>query len=201
MEKRRAQVAELYLKGWTQWEIARKVKVDQGTVSRDLKAMHEHWKAAGVRDLDAIKQKELDKIDHLERTYWAAWDRSCKTASKTRKKRNEITEQVSPDEKVTRTAGPVEITEQKEGRDGNPAFLAGVQWCINRRCELLGLDKPKRVVHGGDPDGAPIETKSKIELDLSKLNADELRTLRDLRTKLVGAGESRNGHHSESPAL
>src|SRR5689334_13916725 len=121
LEKRRALVADLYLKGWTQWDIARKVGVNQGQISRDLKALHEQWKESGVRDLDELKRRELVKIDKLERTYWEAWDKSCKKATKTRTKHNEIVEQVSPDEKVTRTAGPVEITKQNEVRDGNPA--------------------------------------------------------------------------------
>ena len=39
IEYRRTQVAELYLKGWTQAEIARKLGVSQGTISSDLKAI------------------------------------------------------------------------------------------------------------------------------------------------------------------
>jgi hypothetical protein len=31
---------------------------------------------------------------------------------------------------------------EREQRDGNPAFLAGVMSCIERRCKLLGLDAP-----------------------------------------------------------
>jgi hypothetical protein len=35
---------------------------------------------------------------------------------------------------------------RKEGQAGNPAFLAGVLTCIERRCSILGLDAPKRFV-------------------------------------------------------
>ena len=39
----------------------------------------------------------------------------------------------SHQEKSTRTEKPV----------GDPRFLMGIQWCINKRCELMGLDAPK----------------------------------------------------------
>lgn len=28
---------------------------------------------------------------------------------------------------------------------GDPRYLAGVQWCIEIRCKLLGIEAPKRV--------------------------------------------------------
>jgi hypothetical protein len=43
---------------------------------------------------------------------------------------------------------------RKEERDGNPEFLKGVQWCINKRCEILGFDAPKKNVLSGE-DGQP----------------------------------------------
>jgi hypothetical protein len=33
---------------------------------------------------------------------------------------------------------------RREGQSGNPAFLAGVQWCIEQRCKILGLEAPRR---------------------------------------------------------
>lgn len=34
------------------------------------------------------------------------------------------------------------ITSQDLEETGNPRFLQGIQWCIDRRCKLLGLDAP-----------------------------------------------------------
>lgn len=33
---------------------------------------------------------------------------------------------------------------------GDPRFLQGVQWCINKRCELLGANAPERINIGFD---------------------------------------------------
>lgn len=41
--------------------------------------------------------------------------------------------------------GKVRVRLTTERRDGNPAFLAGVLACIDRRCRLLGLDEPQAV--------------------------------------------------------
>jgi hypothetical protein len=34
---------------------------------------------------------------------------------------------------------------RSEGQAGDPRFLQGVACCIDRRCKLLGLDKPDKV--------------------------------------------------------
>jgi hypothetical protein len=34
--------------------------------------------------------------------------------------------------------------QRQDGQIGDPRFLAGVQWCINKRCEILGLDAPAK---------------------------------------------------------
>ena len=46
----------------------------------------------------------------------------------------------------------VKEVKRREGQSGNPSFLAGVQWCINKRCEILGLDAPKKIAPT-DPSG------------------------------------------------
>src|SRR6516164_4206609 len=78
--ERRKKVASLYLQGKFQDEIAKEVKVDRGTVSRDLKAVQEEWLKSGVMDLNAAKARELAKIDEIERQAWVAWEQSRKDA-------------------------------------------------------------------------------------------------------------------------
>jgi hypothetical protein len=92
-------------------------------------------------DLDAVKAKELAKLDRLELTYWRAWERSCST-----REIRSVTKKGEAGTSMLRT----------EGRDGNPKFLEGVHKCIERRCVLLGLDAPaKKEVSG--PGGEPME--------------------------------------------
>ena len=31
---------------------------------------------------------------------------------------------------------------RRRGQAGDPAFLAGVQWCIGQRCKILGIISP-----------------------------------------------------------
>jgi hypothetical protein len=132
--QRRKKVAALYLQGRYQWEIGQAVGVDRGTISRDLKAIRDQWQGAALADWTQAKNRELDRVDLLERTYWESWERSMAPAES------------STQEKLNGTGGErMKAAIRREGRDGNPAFLAGVQWCIERRCKLLGLDAPQRV--------------------------------------------------------
>jgi len=132
--ERRKTVASLYLQGKFQDEIAKVVKVDRGTVSRDLKALQEEWLKSGVMDLNAAKARELAKIDEIERQAWVAWEQSRKDAETM---------------EVTGTAQggkgkPDKVKKITKGQAGDPRFLAILLDCTNRRCELLGLDAPKK---------------------------------------------------------
>jgi hypothetical protein len=60
---------------------------------------------------------------------------------------------------------------RKEAREGNPAFLAGVQWCINKRCEIFGFDAPKKnepTCKGGSPLYPSLEA-----MDAAIMNAEQ----------------------------
>jgi len=130
----RKKIGELYLRGWLQVDIAEKLGVDRSTVSRDLKALHREWLASALADFSEAKAQELAKIDDLEREYWRAWERSCEDAETVRK---EGTTKIL--DKIVKTA---------KGQAGDPRFLSGVQWCLERRCKILGLDAPEKHEHG-----------------------------------------------------
>jgi hypothetical protein len=141
IHKDRVEIATLYLQGKLQFEIAQILSTDQArgytltqqTISRDLKMIQRDWQRSTIVKFDEARAQELAKIDNLEREYWRAWERS-----KTEKKHSEKekTEGVQLKE-VTRV--------EKWELIGDHRFLEGIQWCINRRCELLGLDAPKRM--------------------------------------------------------
>lgn len=131
MLARRAEVARRYLQGEMQEEIARSFGVTQGQISQDLKVVRAAWLESAVRDFDAAKAQELAKIDAVEREYWLAWERS--------KQDKEVAIQEAGADKKIKKA-----TLRKEGQAGNPAFLAGILTCIERRCKILGLDAPTR---------------------------------------------------------
>jgi len=136
--KDRRRTADLYLQGWLQTAIAEEIKTSQATVSRDLKALQKDWLKSALRDFDKAKSQELAKVDRLEREYWDAWQRSCEDAET-------LVKDGTPEkvEKLKRTS---------KGQAGDPRFLQGVQWCIEKRCKILGIDAPVKtdVTSGGE---------------------------------------------------
>ena len=150
-DRRRA--SDLYLQGWLQVDIAKELSIDQATVSRDLKAIQKEWLKSALIDFNEAKARELAKVDKLERTYWAAWERSCEDAeTTTRKTKGKVTKvqiEVGREEegKVV-LERPAEATRTLKGQAGDPRFLQGVERCIERRCKILGIDAPVKMDHG-----------------------------------------------------
>lgn len=134
----RREIAAQYLRGKTQAEIARYIStypargytLTTQQICYDLKAIQKQWQASALRDFDEKRAEELAKVDELERTYWQAWLDSC-TDSET------VTQEGTGD-------GVQRIRKVRIQQSGDPRFLAGVQWCIERRCKLLGFDAPQK---------------------------------------------------------
>lgn len=102
------------------------------TVHKYINEAIDQWKENKAALIDNHKDIELAKINNLEATYWNAWENSLRVAkSKTSHK--------------TKTDGRLNISRVAESEDhqgGDPQFLKGVQWCIEQRCKILGLDTP-----------------------------------------------------------
>jgi hypothetical protein len=132
-------IASLYLKGEYQSDIAAQVGISQGQVSKELAVLQADWRASTLIDINEAKARELAKIDALELVYWQAWERSQLDAE------SEITKmQGTPPKPNEQNPVPAKMETQKrrEGQSGNPAFLKGVEWCINKRCEIIGVNAP-----------------------------------------------------------
>lgn len=125
-------IARLYLQGQSQSAIAAQLKIDQSTVSRDLKELRSLWTDSALRDFDEAKSLQLAKIDVLEATYWEAWMRSLTTRETLTNESGESDAKGAHQKTITR----------REVMLGNPAYLAGVERCIAERCKLLGLYAP-----------------------------------------------------------
>lgn len=152
-------ISALYLQGWSQQRIAdylkqeRDYEVSRQTISNDLKEVNRRWRESTTIPLDEHKQKELARIDLLEQTYWSAWEKSLETAEHTTQRT-----------KDTGNGKQYDASIRKEERDGNPAFLAGVERCIKMRMDLLGLEAPKRQEVTGK-DGGAIILKTGMNID------------------------------------
>jgi len=137
----RRRISELYLQGWLQVDIAAEVGVSQSTVSQDLKAIQKEWLQSTLIDFNEAKAQELAKVDNLERTYHRAWLRSCEDAQTVTQKAIEA----GGDQRK-------EATKTAKGQVGDPRFLVGVQWCIDKRCKIKGIDAPVKTAFT-DPTG------------------------------------------------
>lgn len=129
----RATVGRLTLQGWSQLDIAQYLELEQSTISRDLKAIQQQWKASAIRDFDLDKQQELQRLALLEREYWQGWERSQQA------KEASLTEKFGGRDEAGNPTGRVKLANRVEQRVGEPAFLNGVLSCVRERAKLLDL--------------------------------------------------------------
>jgi len=124
-----SRVTALYCQGVRQIDIAAQLGVTPAQITYDMRILIGRWRRASTGKIDEWIATELERINHLERTYWQAWIESSETAVKIAKEK---------------TVGKDVVTLKQERIDasGDPRFLQGVQWCIDQRCKLLGLYAP-----------------------------------------------------------
>ena len=176
-------MALLYRDGHTQRAIAQQFGLSQGQICQDLAEIKRRWKAESLEFFTSKVEEELSKIDNLEITYWNQFDKS---------RQDEICIAVETKtvalkgddggDSVDLPAIETKRTVKTTKRVGDRGFLAGIEWCIERRCKLLGLDAPAKSELTGK-DGGPIKTEATNKPDLSKLSIDELLQLRQIVTK------------------
>jgi len=73
---RRAKISRLYLQGMTGMEIARKVKISESQISRDLKAISRFWMESATRDIAQRKSQDLQELNLIKRELWQSWHES-----------------------------------------------------------------------------------------------------------------------------
>jgi hypothetical protein len=155
-------IAALYLRGKRQVDIAQEIGVDQSQISRDLKEIHKRWRESSLVNMNEVKQRELARIDQLETEYWQAWTRSIGESVKTTTSKSD------------KDGNRASIN--KEMLNGNPAFLGGVQWCIEQRCKIFGLyeaakisiDWRKAVEEQGQDAGEVFESMVRAYIEAAK---------------------------------
>lgn len=144
--ERRRRVAELYLSGKTQTEIAAAESVNISQISRDLKAIRQEWRASTLLDFNEAKNRELAKIDALETEYLKAWQRSIGTHTAFKIEYNGFAPlEGEPPEVSSEIRQAVKRTENTERLNGDPRYLSGVQDCITQRCKILGIYEATKI--------------------------------------------------------
>ena len=118
--------------------MAVRVGLTRRTVQAELVAIRDDWKGRTQIDFESAIAQQLDRVDLVEKYAFEGWERSL-----TRKT-------VETKQAVRTVNGQVDrATLRAETGDGNPAFLARMSWCIEQRCRILGLEKPREVTIQG----------------------------------------------------
>lgn len=153
----REKIAGLLLKSWTAPMIARELKLSEATVNREKRILVDEWKKAAADDIDAVKAKELQKLDDLEREARAEWERS-----KLAYQKKVVEDLIGRGGETGRAKkAKIETIEQL----GDPRYLTIIQGCMDRRAKILGTDAPTKVAPT-TPDGKePYKPMTDAELD------------------------------------
>lgn len=144
-------IAEHYLRGYSMRQIVETInkkskrKTSIRTVHNDIKSLLADWKEYRVEEIEDAKRIELERINGVEQTAWKGWEKSLKLKSTVTKKKSGST--------VQGTFESDEDSTKVDESAGNPAFLKIVMDCINKRCEILGLNSPLKL-EGTGANGA-----------------------------------------------
>lgn len=153
-EARLVVVADLYCKSQTLAAIGRTVGVSVGQVSKDLSAIRSTWKAEGVAKFDERVNRELAKLDYLERRAWEAYELSLEP------------EEITSSEQTTEGAGAdasarTTIGAKRRNRNPDSKFMDVVTKCIDMRIRIMGGYAPAKsvaaVITAGQAEGAAAE--------------------------------------------
>jgi len=118
--------------------MAVRVGLTRRTVQAELVAIRGDWKGRTQIDFESAIAQQLDRVDLVEKYAFEGWERSL-----TRKA-------VETKQAVRTVNGQVDrATLRAETGNGDPAFLARMSWCIEQRCRILGLEKPREVTVQG----------------------------------------------------
>lgn len=138
-------ISELYLQGKTHEEIWHAINAkNEGTytlsyaqISRDVYVLHARWMQSYLVNFDIAKARELKHIDQLEEEYREAWHRS---QNKIEEIESESIKDTQGENKPSSHYARTRVKKLERARDGNVKFLDGIQWCIEQRCKILGLN-------------------------------------------------------------
>lgn len=159
--KDRAKIAELYLKGYSQLEIANFLNerfenpegysISRQTVSDDLRAIRAIWEESALVNFNERIAKEVAALDLLEKTYHEAYIKSLEgttiqsqTGYKDNTKKNQghkVKNPVTLEENEEKPDKIVIYQSQRKRPEGNLKCLKGIENCIEKRCRILGILK------------------------------------------------------------
>ena len=173
-QRRLPEIAELYITGMSQPEIARRYNLTDSTITRDLQEIRAQWLSAAVDSYAELKSMELARLDKLELAAWAGYARSQNDAEK----QLIVAEPVAQNEnekELPRAAArqTIRIEKRIEKQTGDVGWLSLILDIIKRRCAIFGFDAPKKIAPT-PPDGPepyqPINDDERVRRVLELFN-------------------------------
>jgi len=156
INRRRQIVSKLRHEGVkTQEDITTRLREDYGidvtrqTVSNDLKALDQIWRASAIENTDKVKQELLKQYRYIYQQALIAWERSTEDTEA-------IIQEAIDDGSVTKldkNGNPLpkrlKVLTRSEGQSGNPALLAQAQAALKAIREMFGVDAAAKVEQSG----------------------------------------------------
>ena len=103
------------------------------SIWQECKIILAEWKAEREEYLDERIDLELKKIDTIEEACWTAWDESIKGKQRVKLNSDINDQNIQSIKEITTETSP-----------GDSRYIDKIQWCIDKRLEILGL-KTKRI--------------------------------------------------------
>lgn len=175
IERWKMRIVELYLQGNTMEIVVAKMKEETGhgfsvaTVGKYVNEAITQWKKNKEELISNHKAIELEKINRVEVAAWYGWHRSLTVISTVKTKKKPVkhgengkpaagtVESPSEDGKKRRRSrkkdgatvespfNTVEVMDESKGSAGDARFFNTIQWCIEYRCKLLGIEAPVKI--------------------------------------------------------
>jgi hypothetical protein len=145
----REKIAELRLKSVPVSQIAKQLRISDSTVNRELAILSRQWKAQAQATMDTVKERELQRLELIERKAWAEYERSREDYFK---HTEEDIELKGGDGEDGKSVPATKHKKETGGRLGDPKYLQIALNASEARRKLLGLDAPSKVA-ATSPDG------------------------------------------------
>jgi hypothetical protein len=123
-------ICQMYLKGYTFNEIAKKVDMHWGVVRDVVDESRKIWIERHNRSLSELTAEQLARIDRVESRAWESYELSRKDYFEKQSSSGSNDKGTFSSEKQT-----------KRRQAGSAEFLSIILNCVKQRTELLGLDK------------------------------------------------------------
>lgn len=161
--KRRQRLAEKYMNGLTQEEIAAEEGISTPRVNQLLKRLRDDWLKDSKRDFAQRRSEELAKLNRLERVALNSFIKSClpkievktpkqdpitgEDISKNPSRQLEVKAQLEAERREVLkklVAMPLDqLVLQELAKPGDIAWLDAVFKIVQQRCRLMGFNEPE----------------------------------------------------------